>query len=176
MSDRVPRILTRPATSKDIPEIVSVALSSVSDEELEGYGGPCEDSPFRDALRLSSVWQDPNRVGTEDIFVAEVDGRIVGVVTVEDRGQELELVDIDVARNYQNQGVGTRLVRFVEEMARAQRKAAVTLGTSRNADGMPWKSLPWWNSRGYQITHEEENDWTRSIGLGAREIRMRRNM
>jgi len=64
------------------------------------------------------------------------------------------------------------MVRLVEERARGEGKRSVTLGTSRNAAGVAWKSLPWWESRGYRITGEEENDWTRSIGAGVREIRM----
>lgn len=50
----------------------------------------------------------------------------------------------------------------------------MTLGTSRNAAGVAWKSFPWWFRRGYEVTHEEENEWTRSIGPGSREIRMRK--
>lgn len=150
--------------------------SSISDGEDEGFGGPNKDSPFRDARRLASAWHAPNRVGSEEVFVAELEGRIVGVATVEDRGQAFELVDIDVSRIYQNKGIGTQMVRFIEETARSRGKAAVTLGTSRNAQGVPWKSLPWWVSRGYRITHEEENAWTRSIGPGAKEIRMRKDL
>ena len=65
--------------------------------------------------------------------------------------------------------VGTTLVRSVEERARAAGKQAVTAGTSRNAEGVAWKSLPWWQHLGYGITHEEENAWTRSIGPAVRE-------
>lgn len=166
----------RPATRIDIPGIVDVTLSSVSDEELVGFGGPNAESPYRDVARLSAAWHDPNRVDSVDIFVAETEGRVVGVVTVEDRGPELELVDIDVTRPHQGQGIGTRLVDFVERAARASGKSTVTLGTSRNARGVPWKSLPWWLARGYTVTGEEENDWTRSIGPGTREIRMRKGL
>lgn len=111
----------------------------------------------------------------EEVFVAEMDGRIVGCVNVEDRTAELELVDIDVSRELQGKGIGTRIVEAVEEKARREGKRAVTCGTSRNAQGVAWKSLPWWQHLGYRITHEEENEWTRSIGPGAREIRMRKD-
>jgi hypothetical protein len=39
-----------------------------------------------------------------------------------------------------------------------------------------WKSLPWWQHLGYLVTHEEENEWTRSIGPGVREIRLRKEL
>ena len=76
----------------------------------------------------------------------------------------------------QGRGIGTMLVRSVEERARAAGKQAVTAGTSRNAEGMAWKSLPWWQHLGYLVTHEEENEWTRSIGPGVREIRLRKEL
>ncbi len=110
----------------------------------------------------------------EEVLVAEMDARIVGCVTIQDRGAELELVNIDVPLELQSGGIGTAIVRSVEERARSERKRAVTLGTSRNSQGVAWKSLPWWQHLGYRVTHEEENDWTRSIGPGAREIRMRK--
>ena len=178
--DRMPRKVSgakvREACREDIREMVSVWESSVKEEEVIGFGGPSEDSPFRNAERLASAWKDPNLVGSERVFVAEVDGLVAGVVTVEDRGKELELINIDVSRTFQRRGIGTKLVEFVERMALEDGKEAVTLGTSRNAEGVAWKALPWWQSRGYRITHEEENAWTRSIGPGAREIRMRKNL
>jgi len=88
----------------------------------------------------------------------------LSVTTVEDREAELELVNIDVLLQLQGRGVGTVLVRAVEERARAKGKRAVTCGTSRNAEGVAWKSLPWWQHIGYRVIHEEENAWTRSIG------------
>ena len=99
------------------------------------------DSPFHDASALLAAWCDPNLVQGEEVLVAELGGRIVGCVTVEDRGRELELVNIDVPLELQGRGIGTMLVRSVEERARAAGKQAVTAGTSRNAEGVAWKSL-----------------------------------
>lgn len=123
-----------------------------------------------------SAWQEPNIVRGNEIWVAEMNGRIVGVSKIEDKREELELVDIDVPLELQGRGIGTRIVGLIEDRARREGKRAVTLGTSRNAKGIPWKSLPWWQHLGYRITHEEENEWTRSIGPGAREIRMRKDL
>ena len=75
-----------------------------------------------------------------EVLVAEMDGRIVGCATIEDRGGELELVNIDVPLQLQGKGIGTILVRSVEERARAEGKQAVTAGTSMNAAGVAWKS------------------------------------
>ena len=148
----------------------------MKDEDVVGFGAPSSMNPFEDAARLAAAWRDPNIVGKEEVLVAELDGRVVGCVTLEDRGESLELVNIDVDGPLQGQGIGSRMVASVEERARREGKPAVTLGTSRNAAGVPWRSLPWWQHLGYRVTHEEENDWTRSIGPGAREIRMRKEL
>ena len=152
----------------------------------------CQPPPFFPAKTSGSedVWIRPSttrrclrrsgRIPTssrgEEVLVAEMDGRIVGCATVEDRGSELELVNIDVLLQLQVRGIGTMLVRSVEVRARAEGKDAVTAGTSRNAEGVAWKSLPWWQHLGYQVTHEEVNAWTRSIGPEVREIRLRKEL
>jgi predicted N-acetyltransferase YhbS len=169
-------IRVRPADRKDIPQIVWVSNTSILPGEDEGFGGGLG-SPFQDPSKLSSAWQEPNIVQGNEVLVAEIDGRgVVGYTTIEDRGSELELVDIDVPLELQGQGIGTGIVRSVEERAKRSGKRAVTLGTSRNAEGLAWKSLPWWQHLGYQITGEEENDWTLKIGPKAREIRMRKDL
>jgi N-acetylglutamate synthase-like GNAT family acetyltransferase len=134
------------------------------------------DSPFRDTSVLLPAWRDPDVVRGEEVLAAEMDGRIAGCVTVEDTGRELELVNIGVPRGLQGRGTGTMLVRSAEERAGAAGKQAVTAGTSRNAGGVAWTSLPWGQHLGYRVTHQEENPWTRSIGPGAREIRMRKDL
>jgi len=176
LSASKPRISARPAKREDVPAIVMISGTSVSAEEVTGFGTSVAESLYGDIDRLVSAWIEPNRVGSEEILVAEIDRRVVGCVKIEDRGEELELVDIDVLREMQGRGIGTYLVRFVEERARERGKRAVTLGTSRNSAGVPWMSLPWWEARGHLITHEEENAWTRSIGPGVREIRMRKDL
>ncbi len=176
MSKSPSRIRIRPAKREDILAIVMISNASVSPGEDVGFGTPQSESSFSDTRRLSAAWQDPNRVGGEGVWVAEAGGRIVGCVTLEDRGEALELINIDVPRDLQGQGIGTRMVRLVEERARKEGKRAVTLGTSRNAAGVAWKSFPWWTLQGYRVTGEEENEWTRSIGPGVREIRMRKDL
>src|SRR3989441_2459522 len=176
MSSKSSGVRLRPATREDIPAIVTVSNSSTGEEDDIGFGTPRSELVFSDEARLSAAWEDPNFVREEEAWLAELDGRIVGCVTVQDRGEALELINIDVPRDLQRRGIGTRMVRLVEDRARREGKRSVTLGTSRNAAGVAWKSLPWWQSRGYRITGEEENDWTRSIGAGGREIRMEKKI
>ena len=86
---RASDVHVRPATRADAPGIVWVSTSSILPGEDVGFGGRM-DSPFHDASMLAAVWQDPNVVQGEEVLVAEMDGRIVGCATVEDRGSELE--------------------------------------------------------------------------------------
>src|SRR2546428_1084317 len=176
MAGNSPGVRLRPARRRDVFAIVMISNSSVDEGEDIGFGTPRSELVFSDARRLSAAWKDPNFVREEEVWLAELDGRVVGCVTVEDRGEALELINIDVPRDLQGRGIGTRMVRLVEDRARREGKGWVTLGTSRNAAGVAWKSLPWWQSRGYRITGEGENDWTRSIGAGVREIRMEKKI
>ncbi len=171
-----PTIQIRPATRRDIAAIVAAHNTSVPEDETSGFGTPRSAQTFADSARLRAAWRAPNRVGGEEVLVAELDGVVVGYCAIEDRGRFLELVNVDVAAEHQRRGVGGQLVRAVEDRARAEGREAVTLGTSRNGAGVPWRSFPWWRSLGYHVTHEEENAWTRAIGPGTREIRMRKDM
>lgn len=166
----------RSAGRGDIPALVVCATTSTTEEETVGFGRPRAERVFADSEKLSAEWVEPNHVGREEVFVAEKDGTVVGYVTVEDRDDSLELNNIDVPRDHHGRGIGSCLVRFVEERARRKGKPAVTLGTSRNAEGKPWRSFGWWQRRGYRVTGEVENAWTRSIGPGVQEIRMRKEL
>ncbi len=168
--------LFRAASRSDISGIVAAHNTSAAPSDEVGFGTPFAERTFASERRLRQAWQDPNRVGAEEVWVAETGGRVLGFVTLEDRGAFLELVDISIAGDHQGRGIGTRIVGLVEQRARQEGRIAVTLGTSRNAAGVPWKSFPWWRRRGYHVTHEEENVWTRAIGPGAREIRMRKDV
>src|SRR5215472_1491200 len=85
----------RPATRADAPGIVWVSASSLLPGEDAGFGGRM-DSPFHATSTLLAAWRDPNLVQGEEVLVADMDGRIVGCVTIEESGCELELVNIDV--------------------------------------------------------------------------------
>jgi RimJ/RimL family protein N-acetyltransferase len=169
-----PRV--RDASRRDIAGIVAAAATSIADGEDVGFGTTGSGASFTDPEALAAAWEEPNVVGGQEVVVADLDGTAVGYATLEDRGEALELVNIDVRGDLQGRGIGTAIVRFVEERARREAKRAVTLGTSRNAEGVAWKSLPWWQHMGYRVTGEEENAWTRAIGPGTREIRMRKEV
>src|SRR2546430_10873045 len=124
-------IRLRPASREDIPVIVAVSNSSIDEEADIGFGTPRSELVFSDVERLSAAWQDPNLVREEAVWMAELDGRVVGCVTVEDRGEALELVNIDVPRELQGRGTRTRRGRLGSGRARGKRKRAGTPGARR---------------------------------------------
>src|SRR5256885_17192897 len=85
MSDLLSRILVRPASREDIPALVQISNSSVAEDEDSGFGTPRSESLFGDPRWLSAVWEEPNRVRGEEIFVAEMDDQIVGLRSEERR-------------------------------------------------------------------------------------------
>jgi ribosomal protein S18 acetylase RimI-like enzyme len=176
VGEPITEIKVRPAKRADVPALVECATSSLVKDQDIGFGIPWSERTFNDPGCFSSAWREPNCVGSVEVYVAESEGRVVGYVTIEHRRGSTELVNIDVPRELQRRGIGQKLVQFVEETARNKDTSAVTLGTSRNAAGVPWKSLSWWEKLGYQIVGEEENAWTRAVGEGVREIRMRKEI
>ena len=176
MRVRESKIRIRPATRRDINLLVRIHNSSIIQSGEDGFSAPRTQQTFADQERLNASWREPNNVEGEEVIVAEVEDVAVAYVTFEDKGDVVELDNIDVTSDHQGRGIGTLIVKFLEERARREGKVAVTLGTSRSAAGVAWRSLPWWLALGYQVTGEEENEWTRSIGPGVREIRMRKEL
>jgi GNAT superfamily N-acetyltransferase len=163
----------RPAARDDLDAVSDCRRGAVRPGEDAGFGRPVGEQLFYDADRLRGAW-DSGRVTPTSLFVAEVGGRVVAYVTVEPRGADLELDTIDVVREFQGRGIGSRLVAHVESLARRTGKRSVTTGTSRNAAGVPWKSFRWWLRRGYRVTGEERNSWTERFG--GSEIRMTKGL
>jgi len=110
-----------------------VSNSSILPGEDIGFGGGTG-SPFQDNSKLVSAWHEPNIVRGHEIWVAEMNGRIVGVTKIEDKKEELELVDIDVPLELQGKGIGTRIVRSIEERE-TQGKARGNIGHESQCGG-----------------------------------------
>src|SRR5947199_6917754 len=108
MSGKSSGVRLRPATRQDVPAIVMISNSSVDEAEDVGFGTPRSELVFSDEDRLSAAWEDPNFVREEEVWVAEFDDRVVGCVTVQDRGEALELMNNDVPRDVQVRVIATR--------------------------------------------------------------------
>jgi hypothetical protein len=58
----------------------------------------------------------------------------------------------------------------------SRRKAGSCCWHEPERRGRGLEVTSWWQHLGYLVTHEEENEWTRSIGPGVREIRLRKEL
>jgi N-acetylglutamate synthase-like GNAT family acetyltransferase len=65
--------------------------------------------------------QHLERVGPESIWIAEIDGEIVGFTSLIMKDQEAEIEPIIVANKHRDKGVGERLVRHAVEKAKKQK-------------------------------------------------------
>lgn len=83
------QVRVREAKRDDIQGIVRVSSTSILPNEDVGFGGG-PGSTFHDSTKLASLWKDPNMVGREEVLVAKMGKRLVGCVTIQDRGHELE--------------------------------------------------------------------------------------
>lgn len=119
-------IRVQTATRNDLSDIVQVSNSSIFPGDDLRFGGGMG-SPFEDKSELESTWNESNVVRRSEVWVAELDGGIVGVVTLEDRGETLELVNIDVSLGLQGKVIGSQIVRTVEEQSRREGKRTVHL-------------------------------------------------
>jgi GNAT superfamily N-acetyltransferase len=166
--------MIRLATRYDIPQIVRIDQTTVSDDELVGYGPPVDKRVFADEDRLRAVWVG-NSVGGLLVYVFEEEGSILGFTLIRVDPDAVELDDIIVAAEHQRKGIGTAMVEFVESLARDLRKGYITLGTTRNANtGIPWNSYSFWLRRGYVVEDEIETEEGRTYGFT--EIRFRKRV
>jgi ribosomal protein S18 acetylase RimI-like enzyme len=173
MNSILSKVFVRQAEISDLSSLIWCSMSSATEEERRGFSEPVEERIFGSMENLTAAIK-LRTFRIADASVAEVNGKVVGYVILESREDSIELVDIAVAGPFQKQGVGKKMVEFVEARTRAQGKSAVTLGSSRSATNIPWKSVGWWKHLGFRETAEERNEWTRSFG--GSEIRMRKDL
>lgn len=95
--------MIRLATKYDIPQIVRIDQTAVSDDELVGYGPPADKRVFADEDRLRAVWVG-NSVRGLLVYVSEEEGRILGFTQIRVDPDAIELDDITVAVEHQRKG------------------------------------------------------------------------
>jgi GNAT superfamily N-acetyltransferase len=113
-------------------------------------------------LRYMATHQDANvtnrRIKNADCFVAEYDGKILGTVTFYvprlthgspwlDREDVAEFGQFAIDPEYQRRGIGTRMVKHVEEYARKRGAAHLALDTSEKATHL----IAWYEKLGYRF-------------------------
>lgn len=142
----------RRATTEDVDAIVALIDSNVASGEL---------------LPRAPEFV---RLHTRDFIVAELDGRIVGCVHLDEYAPSLaEVRSLAVAPDAQGMGIGAGLVRELEELAR--RRDLITLFAVSN-------SGPFFRRLGYEERHIPELDRERSAvsrykGVHAKDLQAR---
>jgi len=124
----------RPAGTADVP-----AVKAVTDAAYEHY-----------IERIGLVPQPMRRDHAANVAAGQVyvtGDPVIGLVVVEERADHLYLDNIAVRPDAQGQGVGGRLLRFVEAHARARGLAEVRLYTN----AMMWENQEIYPKFGYEV-------------------------
>lgn len=133
----------RSATADDVP-----AIARVVREAYRPYLSRMSRPP-------APMTQDYGRVIREaDVWVAQLDGELVGVLVVRSRPDHLLLENIAVLPAAQGRGVAARLLRLVEERAVAAGALEVRLYTNAAMA----ENLAFYPRRGYVETGRAEQD------------------
>lgn len=86
-------------------------------------------------------------------YVARIDGNVVAFLSYAEANDDIIIVALGVLPQYQNIGVGRRLVEKVEDAARPRRKKKILVSTSN--DDLP--ALAFYQSLGFQIYDVKPN-------------------
>lgn len=140
----------RPAHLDDLDLLEGVERSAdkVFGERIESLGNrdvTVDAYHLRDALVDGRLW------------VAELDGRIVGFAMVEDNGGAPHLQQVSVVPECQRQGIGRALVEEACAAARAAGAEAITLSTFRD---VPWNA-PFYERLGFEVL--QPSQWTEAM-------------
>ncbi|AGZ41764.1 GNAT family N-acetyltransferase [Actinoplanes friuliensis] len=87
-------------------------------------------------------------------WVAELDGRIGGLVVLVPAGDHLEVETLAVAPDLQGRGVGTRLLALADEQATAAGFTEIRLCTNEKMT----ENLAFYPRHGFRETHRAEQD------------------
>ncbi|MGW5210585.1 GNAT family N-acetyltransferase [Streptomyces sp. NPDC004051] len=134
------RIVLRPARPSD-----SASLAALAHEAYGKYLGLVDEPPAPILLDYDEV------ASSGRAHVAEEDGRVVGMVTVERDDPHLILRNLAVRPACQGLGIGRLLVAFVEDSARAAGLAGVRLWTRAEMTD----NIAFYRRLDYVLTHSE---------------------
>jgi ribosomal protein S18 acetylase RimI-like enzyme len=102
-------------------------LRRLSREEIGALAESLEGDPTEAQLR--NRWRE-QEVGFRELWVAEVDGALVGTVSISETEllpRALHLFALEVAPSWRNRGIGAAIVRQVVAEARKRRRGRVYL-------------------------------------------------
>ncbi len=108
--------LTQPPPGPVVPE--RVLVRRLRFEEIGELAEAIRGETSR--AQIENRWRE-QELGYRELLAAEVDGRLVGTVSIGERpgppGRSLHLFALEVAREWRNRGIGGQVVRWVVEEA-----------------------------------------------------------
>lgn len=134
----------RESTSKDVPEILAII-----NDAARAYRGVIPDDRWHEPYMPAEELAQEIAAGVS-FWVAEDDGRITGVMGMQDKGDVSLVRHAYVSSTAQRSGVGTRLLRHVEALV----DKPVLIGT--------WAAASWaigfYQRNGFTVVSLEEKD------------------
>ena len=139
----------RPASIGDHKSIVKIRLDALTEEELVGFSIP-DANLYWSNEKLKELWDKENRLKDKsEVFVAEVNGKIIGFIFLNMEVVDDNIDNIIVAKEEQGKGIGRALVEYVEKLAKSRGFSCITTDTTENEKGVPWKAYGFWKRMGY---------------------------
>ncbi len=136
--------LARPEDLPRLPEIEASAATLFRDEGLEVFAGETDETPI--AFTPAEVWAPIMAEGL--LWVMSVPNGPAGAfLAARIEENRLHILEFDVHREHQGQGLGRHLLAFTIEEARRRGLAGLSLTTFRDA---PWNA-PFYASAGFAI-------------------------
>jgi GNAT superfamily N-acetyltransferase len=139
-------VRVRDARREDLPRLPEVERSAA-----EAFRG-MTDVPFEVITAIGPGETYAPHMAEGTLWVAEMEGELVGFLAARRHGSRLHIDEVDVAHGQQGQGVGRRLIETAIAHAQEQRLGEVTLTTFRT---IPWNA-PYYARFGFRALDPEE--------------------
>lgn len=141
--------LARPDDLALLPEIEVSAATLFRDSGVEVYAGEAPGAPID--YTPAEVWAPIAATGLLWVM-AEDDGPPAAFLAARIEEDRLHILEFDVHRRHQGQGLGRRLLAFAIDEARRRGLPGLSLTTFRDA---PWNA-PFYASAGFQIIERDK--------------------
>jgi GNAT superfamily N-acetyltransferase len=133
-------IIIRRGAEADLPHLATIELDAATAFDAIGYD-------FCAAFGARSEAEQRRALQTGAVFVAETARALAGFLLLWQVDGAAHVLELDVARAAQVQGIGRRLMDAAEAWARLQRFREMTLTTFSE---VPW-NRPWYESLGFTV-------------------------
>ena len=134
----------RPSEASDLPRILAIVNSAA-----EAYRGVIPRDRWREPYMPQDELEREIAHGVT-FWIAEENGRVTGVIGVQDKGPVALVRHAYVAPNTQRAGVGTRLLRHVEGLV----DKPILIGTWADAS---W-AIAFYRRNGFTVVDDQEKD------------------